>query len=382
MKRIIVLLLLTITISICTFGGYSFSLPETGTDGPSHSKTEKIPLYGLFETQIENKKQYKNPFTDVALNAVFTSPSGTQVPFLGFFDGDGKGGQEGTVWKQRFMPDEVGKWSYEITFSDGAPGASGDFECVEKDAKPGFWTLDPQNPHWFKTIRGERFMPVSMHASCALTPIDWQDAIEWCRVHEYNTIVTRTMNHSNWPDGYHNVTAFATADESKKEVDYDRMNLRMWHEWDQMLQAAGDAGVYIGPFEGPNGKYGGQERGKYPPTELVMNPGIKDRFNTERNLQDHPLFCGAPGSFLEPGLLVFGFGTEVYAYGVKDEQEFMEYGEYFASITPWGRMITAQDCEQWHGKNRRWLSKLNIPVSRKLNALQTSIENPTRPSVG
>ena len=139
----------------------------------------QIPLYGLFEVQLENAKQYSNPFAEVGLGAVFTSPNGRQVNFIGFFDGDGKGGQDGNVWKQRFMPDETGTWSYAITFSDGSPGRSGQFECVEQGSKPGFWALDPENSHWFKTIRGQRFMPVTMHASCAVTPIDWQDAIEW-----------------------------------------------------------------------------------------------------------------------------------------------------------------------------------------------------------
>ncbi len=63
------------------------------------------------------------------------------------------------------------------------------------------------------------------------------------------------------------------------------------------IMAAGEAGIYIGPFNGPDGKYGGQERGKYPPSELVMNPGIKDRFNTERNLRIIRYFVARQGAF-------------------------------------------------------------------------------------
>ncbi len=381
MKRIIGLYLLTMIFSICTFGRHSFSLPETGKDGPTHSTTERIPLYGLFEIQIENESEYGNPFTEVELNSVFTSPQGKKIKFFGFFDGNGKGGQEGHIWKQRFMPDELGRWHFEATFTDGSPGVSGEFKCVELGARPGFWIPDPQNPHWFNTIRGERFLPVAMHANCQFTPIDWRDAIDWCEAYDYNTIITSTFNRQNWGNGWPNVTAFATANEAKKEVDYSRMNLKMWHEWDQMIIEAGEADIYIGPFNGPDGKYGGQERKKYPPTELVMNPGIKDRFNTERNLRIIRYFVARQGAFWN--LAYWSLGTtELYYYAVKDEQEFIEYGEYFASITPWGRMITAQDCEQWHSENRRWISKLNIPAQRKLNLIQTSIENPTRPSWG
>ncbi len=361
--------------------GYEYFNQAQAMQSYSNSKTKKIPLYGLFEIPVENKTHYMNPFRDVDVNSVFTSPGGRKINFFGFYDGDGKGGQEGHIWKQRFMPDEVGRWQYEVTFTDGSPGISGEFDCVEQDAQPGFWVPDQDNPHWLKTIRGERFLPVAMFANCIYTPLDWNDAIDWCKANKFNTLITGTFNMNNWGSGWPNLTAFATANEANKEVDYSRMNLKMWQEWDQMIMAAGDAGIYIGPFEGPNGKYGGQERGKYPPKELVMNPGIKDRFNTERNLRIIRYFVARQGAFWNLAYWSLG-GSEVYYYGVKDETEFIEYGEYIASITPWGRMITAQDCEQWHEKNRRWISKLNIPAQRKLNLLQTSIENPTRPTWG
>ena len=112
-----------------------------------------------------------------------------------------------------------------------------------------------------------------------------------------------------------------------------------------------------------------------------MNPGIRDRFDTPRNLKVIRYVVARQGAFWNLAYWSLG-NTEVYAYAVADEKEFLEYGEYFASITPWGRMITGQDAEQWHGKNRRWMSKLNIPVSRKLNTVQTAVENSNRPPWG
>jgi len=340
-----------------------------------------IPLYGLFETEVINSAAYDNPFADVELNAVFASPSGRQIGFFGFYDGDAEDARNGSVWKQRFMPDEVGAWTYTLTFSDGQPGKSGSFQCVGEDAKPGPWRQDPDNARWFRTANGDHFLPVAMFANCVYTPIDWQDAVEWCKAMGFNTLITRTFNHYVWGDGWKNVTCFATANAAKKEVNYDRMNLDMWREWDQMIQHAGESGIYIGSFEGPCGKYGGQWRGKYPPPQLVMNPGIRDRFDTQRNLKVIRYLVARQGAFWNLAYWSLG-NTEVYAYAVEDEKEFLEYGEYFASITPWRRMITGQDAEQWHGENRRWMSKLNIPASRKLNTVQTAVRNPNRPSWG
>jgi hypothetical protein len=112
---------------------------------------EKVPLYGLYETIITNDTHYANKFRDVTLNLMFTAPSGRAMKFWGFFDGDGKGGPEyfdatnaspdsageltGNVWKLRFMPDELGTWTYTYTWSDGTPGGSGDFSVKQSKNK-------------------------------------------------------------------------------------------------------------------------------------------------------------------------------------------------------------------------------------------------------
>ncbi|MHC4407340.1 MAG: DUF5060 domain-containing protein [Planctomycetota bacterium] len=60
-----------------------------------------------------------NPFLDYRLQVSFTGPSGQTYRVSGFFDGDGKGGRTGRVWKARFTPDEPGRWRYEASFRRG-----------------------------------------------------------------------------------------------------------------------------------------------------------------------------------------------------------------------------------------------------------------------
>jgi hypothetical protein len=115
-----------------------------------------VPLWGRFETVLVNSNTYENPFTDVALSATFTRPDGTTVDFFGFYDGDGSGGQAGNIWKLRFMPDQLGTWSYTSSFSDGTPGASGTFACTAAGANPGPLRPDPDNPRWFRFADGTR----------------------------------------------------------------------------------------------------------------------------------------------------------------------------------------------------------------------------------
>lgn len=95
---------------------------ERGSDPDSvTNESSSVPLWELFETELVNYSKYSNPFRHVTLSATFTSPSGKPVHFFGYYDGDGKGGQIGNVWKLRFMPDEIGIWSYTCQFSDGIP---------------------------------------------------------------------------------------------------------------------------------------------------------------------------------------------------------------------------------------------------------------------
>ncbi len=127
-------------------------LPEQPLDAPN------VPLWGRFETAVANVHSYSNPFTDVTLRATFTRPDNSRISFWGFHDGDGAGGQTGDVWKLRFMPDHVGLWSYECSFSDGAAGTSGRFHCVAEGAKPGPLRSDPANPRHWIFADGTRFL--------------------------------------------------------------------------------------------------------------------------------------------------------------------------------------------------------------------------------
>ena len=134
--------------------------PAADLAGPGATGTRiGIPLYGRFEVEVKNEKRYANSFQDVLLDATFTSPSNRAVKFLGFHDGDGKGGQTGSSWKLRFMPDETGVWSYTASFSDGTPGARGTFTCMADGALPGPLHVDPANRRSWLFADGTHFFP-------------------------------------------------------------------------------------------------------------------------------------------------------------------------------------------------------------------------------
>ena len=89
------------------------------------------------------------------LNVTYKKPDGGSVNFWGFYDGD-------DVWKIRFMPDCLGVWEYSAQFSDGSPGASGQFVCVPSDI-PGMISKDEANPVWFGFRGGTHVLVRSFH---------------------------------------------------------------------------------------------------------------------------------------------------------------------------------------------------------------------------
>lgn len=145
-----------------------------------------------FETSVKNTKSYNDPYKDVSLNVTYTRPSGSQLKFWGFYD-------EGTKWKIRFMPDQVGTWSYSATFSDGQPGISGTFKSVPSTI-PGMLSKDEMNPRWFGYKGGKHELIRSFHCGFKFFSYSWDDPnnasdgnkrkvfLDWIQQQGYNTL--------------------------------------------------------------------------------------------------------------------------------------------------------------------------------------------------
>ncbi len=159
-----------------------------------------VGLYRVFEASLKNTKPYENRFTDVELRATYTAPSGREIDFDGFYDGDGLGAgnaRTGSVWKMRFMPDELGTWGYRWSWSDGTPGGKGTFACVEKGAGKGILRPYQDNPHWFAYNGTE---PVWLKSYYETSHGAIAQPLDWVVENVYQPLVDRGYNHLqvNW----------------------------------------------------------------------------------------------------------------------------------------------------------------------------------------
>lgn len=164
------------------------------TDIPVINAYTQVGIWDRFEVSTTNSYSYSNPYFDVTLNVTYTRPNGTTVNFYGFYDG-------GTTWKIRFMPDMLGVWSYNASFSDGRGNSiSGNFECVSSSI-PGMLAKDEINPMWFGFKGGKHTIIRSFHCADkffadqnnSITGESWSPTLrsqflDWAQSQGYNTL--------------------------------------------------------------------------------------------------------------------------------------------------------------------------------------------------
>jgi hypothetical protein len=147
--------------------------------------TAAVGIWDRFELSVTNTHPYSNRYRDVTLNVTYTRPNGSTVPFWGFYDG-------GTTWRIRFMPDQIGTWSYNAVFSDGRPGASGTFQCMASTL-PGMLARDETNPRWIGYKGGNHVLVRSFHCGDRFFAANWPDSqrqafLNWAEGQGYNML--------------------------------------------------------------------------------------------------------------------------------------------------------------------------------------------------
>lgn len=85
-----------------------------------------------------------NPFA-LQVDVVFHSPDGSSTIIPAFYDGDGRGGLDGDIWKARLMASQAGIWEYEVLSQElTLNGTQGKFEVLP-DTKCEMDTPDSKN---------------------------------------------------------------------------------------------------------------------------------------------------------------------------------------------------------------------------------------------
>ncbi len=78
---------------------------------PYTYRDHTVPCHRVIELATNVPRRLGNPLVDANLAATFTTPSGREITWHGFWDG-------GDTWRVRFSPDEEGRWHYRLRVND------------------------------------------------------------------------------------------------------------------------------------------------------------------------------------------------------------------------------------------------------------------------
>jgi CubicO group peptidase (beta-lactamase class C family) len=185
-----------------------------------------VGQWDRYEAFVTNTQSYQDPYRDTTLNVTYIRPDNNKIQFWGFYDG-------GTTWMMRFMPNLLGTWKYNATFSDGQPGKSGSFNCVPSNL-PGMISQDEVNPIWFGYKGGNHMIMRSFHVGDRFFAANWPTSsrktfLDWIQKQGYNTLSIGSHYLNRDADtrgrGWDTPDLWDNESRKLKEAEYDEMEV-------------------------------------------------------------------------------------------------------------------------------------------------------------
>lgn len=202
-------------------------------------------IFDRFEKEFISSKSYENPLYEVnSFEITFTSPSGRKKTVRGFWDGDNK-------WKVRFMPDELGLWTFESSSSDqsnsGLHGIKGEFDCVENDSEHDLFQKGPiihqKGSYHLSHLNGSPFFwtaGTAWNGALKSTDEEWDFYLNHRGTHHYNTIQLVT---TQWRGGTTNAEGEVAFTGSGRIS----LNPTFFQRIDQKIEEANQKGLLVSP---------------------------------------------------------------------------------------------------------------------------------------
>ncbi len=131
---------------------------------------ETAKVGSRYEVTLNFDSVFLNPFDpeEIAVDAVFTSPSGRELRMPGFLakgDVNLKDPVQDGQWKVRVTPDEAGVWSFHVVVKNarGSTHSPAQRFTVEKAPFKGFLRVDAKDPEYFSFADGSFYYPLGQN---------------------------------------------------------------------------------------------------------------------------------------------------------------------------------------------------------------------------
>ena len=116
------------------------------------AEIRKADVYSIMELTFHGPMQNQTdvPARDIDFWVRFRHESGLpEYKIHGFWDGDGRGGIGGNIFKVRFCPTKTGRWNLVEVYSNKKSlrgQKQGDYLTAAASGHPGFWIVDSNSP--------------------------------------------------------------------------------------------------------------------------------------------------------------------------------------------------------------------------------------------
>lgn len=189
-----------------------------------------LDMYEVIEISLTSSSVLTNGYPQVGVEAVFTSPDGTQFKVPGFWDG-------GKSFKVRFSADKAGTWTYKITSTPVDPGLSRSGALTVGSTKAHHGYIRAEGRYFYHDDGTPYFMFGNTYYGIiqnALGGGDWKKPLDESRKYGINKIRLSFFpwwGSDIWPD------------RSPFLVNHDTLDLAYWKKMDEVLTYMGDIGL-------------------------------------------------------------------------------------------------------------------------------------------
>jgi hypothetical protein len=231
-----ILLSLLVTVFLISLCLPAFAAGDDSVLGPAlKGPTTTVPRYAKFETSFQLSGMSGNPFdpVDNDIWAVFTGPGKEEIRVPAFWDG---------IWKVRFAPIRTGKYTMHILRNGEFEKPQGltfaSFTCTaSKD--PGFVRRDPKHAQRFEFDNGETYYPMGCDQA-------WQGGQGAPTYPEmFNKMHAQGMNWARIWMNHWDAKNLEWSVPTNTSPPIGQYNLAVAKHWDDIVDSAGDNGVYI-----------------------------------------------------------------------------------------------------------------------------------------
>jgi hypothetical protein len=226
---------------VCAAAGTCVARSAAGIESAAHypppEATTTVERWDTFERSFSAATAYANPFQELQLTARFGHTSGKTITVDGFYDGE-------RTWKIRFMPTELGRWTYATSSTDsGLDGKAGMIECLPPAMPYLRGPLKAKGYHFLHDDGTGRFL-ISTRLSCQFASRSvWPPLIAFLKKHRINRVLFMMPGVDSTKDPVHTQrNLFASG------PDYTRYHVEAFRAIDAFVDALRQADILASPY--------------------------------------------------------------------------------------------------------------------------------------